>query len=122
MVDEAEALDSNDLSQRALCEKAGVSKSFVSHNFPQAAECSFRLFKVRKRIEKAKHLLTTTDKSVEKISDELGCCGPSYFCRTFKEATGYTTIRFRNYFAKHKRFPPDKGWLGAQKVHKMHNN
>lgn len=108
-------MDSNDLCLGKLCEKAGVSRSYVSHNFLPLAGCSFNVYKARRRMEKAKRLLTTKDKSVGEISEELGCCGPSYFCKNFKAATGYTTTQFRNFFSKHKRFPPDKGWLCARK-------
>ena len=121
-MEQAESQEPENLNLGKLCEKSGVSRSYVSHNFVPLAGCSFSIYKARRRIEKAKHLLTTTDKSVEDISDELGCCGPSYFCRNFKAATGYTTTQFRNYFAKHKRFPLDKGWLCARKRHKMHIN
>jgi len=114
--EKAEALDPKDLSLGELSKKSGVSKCYLSHRFVRLVGCSFSIYKARKRIEKAKRLLTTTDKSVGEISDELGCCRVDHFCKNFKAATGYTTTRFRNYFAKHKRFPPDKGWLQGKKM------
>lgn len=114
--EEAEALDLKDLSLGELGNKIGVSRSYVAHNFVPLAGCSFSVYKARRRIKKAKLLLTTTDKSVEDISDEVGCCRSDYFCKNFKAATGYTTTEFRGYFVKHKRFPPDKGWLRCTKI------
>jgi len=77
VMEQAESQEPENLNLGKLCEKSGVSRSYVSHNFVPLAGCSFSIYKARRRIEKAKLLLTTTDKSVEEISDELGCCSPS---------------------------------------------
>lgn len=47
------------------------------------------------RIAKAKKLLTTTNKSLSKIGDEIGMSNIPYFITLFKRVTGYTPIQFR---------------------------
>jgi len=47
------------------------------------------------RIEKAKELLETTDKTVYDISKEVGYNNEQSFYRNFKKFTGFTPIEYR---------------------------
>lgn len=46
-------------------------------------------------IEKAVNLLTSTDESVEAISDRLGFCSTGYFRKVFRRVTGKTPMEIR---------------------------
>ncbi len=47
------------------------------------------------KIEKAKHLLWSTDKKIYEICDELGYQSVQYFTTLFKSMTGLTPGEFR---------------------------
>jgi len=53
----------------------------------------------RRRMEKAKHLLTTTDSTVSNIADTLGM-EVAYFSRLFREYTGFTATAYREMVTK----------------------
>ena len=48
------------------------------------------------RIEKAKLLLITTQKTMEEVAYALGYNSPKYFFRLFKAITGMTPAGFRS--------------------------
>lgn len=48
-------------------------------------------FRLRSGIE----LLNTTDMTVTEISFEVGFCGSSYFCESFKKVFGCSPLQFR---------------------------
>ncbi len=47
------------------------------------------------RIEKARELLTLTDKRAGEIAEEVGFSDPHYFSVTFKRVTGVTPREYR---------------------------
>lgn len=50
------------------------------------------------RIDKAKELLRTTDKSITDIAADVGFDDYNYFCRSFKKAVGYPAKKYRKLF------------------------
>lgn len=50
------------------------------------------------RIDKAKELLRTTDKSITEIASDVGFGDYNYFCRFFKKAVGYPAKKYRRTF------------------------
>ena len=56
---------------------------------------------IRRRIKRAKKLLTTTDATVTSIARQVGFTDQGYFCRIFKRNTGYTPNGFRLYQMQH---------------------
>ncbi len=49
----------------------------------------------RQRINKAKDLLTFSNLPLSQIALQAGFASPSYFCRAFKAATGFSPAAFR---------------------------
>lgn len=64
-----------------------VSKSYLSRVFKNKTGMSLMEFLRLIRIDAAKQLLLTTNKTVEEISYIIGFRSPKYFCRAFKEIT-----------------------------------
>ena len=76
----------------ALC---NLSESHFYSKFKSAMGCTPIEYKNRLAIQKAIELLTTTKKSIEEISFELGFSYPSYFRRAFKSVIGQSPKELR---------------------------
>lgn len=50
------------------------------------------------RIERARELLRSSDRSVTQIADDVGFDDYNYFCRVFKKETGYSAKKYRSLF------------------------
>lgn len=89
---------SSKLSIEDLCREFRITVTTlyeVSHKF---FETSIKDYIIGKRIEKAKHHLTTSQFSVSEIGDKVGFNDYNYFIRTFKKRTGYTPLSYRKNF------------------------
>ena len=71
-----------------------VSKSYLTKQFKQETGQTIIEYINSARVEAAKMLLVTTNKSVEEIAYEVGFESPKYFFRIFKAATGMTPMSF----------------------------
>ncbi len=74
-----------DLSVASICEKFSLSKTLLYEITKPAMPGGIAQYIRAKRIEKAKVLLTTTDKSTEEISGLVGFLDSNYFRRIFKK-------------------------------------
>ncbi len=83
-----------------------ISSEDIEHRFALSYDYANRIFKKQKgmsiiayrnhlRIEKAKVLLLTTDKTVESIADEIGFGDEYYFSKFFKKAVGVAPTHFK---------------------------
>ena len=48
------------------------------------------------RLKRARHLLTTTDRSISEIAYEVGFSTPAYFSKCYREAYGETPTELRS--------------------------
>ena len=64
--------------------------------FSLATGKSFREALNDVRTDKAKLLLTDTDRSIMEIAGDVGYTDQSYFCRVFKSYTGESPLNYRN--------------------------
>lgn len=78
-----------------LAERLGYSASHFSRLFRQAAGQSPYQFITRARIDRARHLLSTSRLSVQEIAEGCGFPNLSNFCHAFREACGMTPGAFR---------------------------
>ncbi len=88
----------NQLTLQQLCEhfKLSVNTLYkISHKF---FKTSIKNYIILKRIEAAKHYLTTTQLSVAEISTKTGFYNYNYFIRTFRRYVGYTPLAYRKNF------------------------
>lgn len=88
----------NNISMEELAEMACISKDHFTRVFKALVGIPPCEFVIRKRIEKAKFLLLTTDMTPERIITETNFKNISYFSRMFKKYTNHTPT----YFRKHK--------------------
>ncbi|UVI33167.1 response regulator transcription factor [Paenibacillus spongiae] len=84
-----------DLSVEEIAEKVYLSPNYLSHLFKKHSGVSIIKFITSTRMEKAKQLLTQTNKKVADISEETGYSNVAYFCTLFKTYHGKTPTQFR---------------------------
>ncbi len=81
---------------RDLAELVGYSAGYITKRFRRETGFGISDYVKLARIERAKILLTTSDQSIQDISDQLGFTTRNYFTRCFRDVTGMTPKEFRN--------------------------
>ncbi len=76
----------------AMC---NISTNYFERLFREYSGCTPSQYRLNKRIERAKIMLSADVLSVKQISDELGFEDGAYFCRVFKNAVGCTPKQYR---------------------------
>lgn len=84
------------LDVQMVCEHLHVSTSYFSRLFKTETNETFVEYITRKRMEKAKELLKTSNMKVFEISQVIGYEDPHYFSYNFRKQTGMTPTEFRN--------------------------
>ena len=85
-----------DLSLKFLADYFGVNLTSLSKALKSKLSTGFHEYITNLRIEEAKKLLLTTDKSIQDISQECGFSSVKTFLRVFKNIVGITPTEFRN--------------------------
>ena len=78
------------ISLNSVCRYLAMSTSYFSVVFKGQTGITFIEALTRKRMEKAKELLETTDMKTYQIAEEVGYSDPHYFGSTFKKYVGET--------------------------------
>jgi len=84
-----------ELSVRQLADMTFTSKDHFSRGFKSITGMPPSEYIIRKRLEKAKLLLLTTNHSLTEIIAQTGFRTTSYFCRIFKKYTDFTAEEYR---------------------------
>ncbi len=79
----------------SLKDKFFISKNTLCKNFQQVMHCSVMEYCSAVRLNAAKHLLLTTKKDIEEISDLCGYSSSNYFSLLFKSKTGLSPSNYR---------------------------
>jgi len=77
-----------------------MSQSHFMYFFKRATGQSFLSYVNHFRIAKAQTLLTTTDKVLASISQEVGFCNQSHFGMVFRKLVGITPLAYRRWLGK----------------------
>jgi len=85
----------HDLHLPAVAAKVGISRSYFSRCFKDIAGTNFNDYVRGLRMEKAKQLLTQSNRSIRWIASESGYPNEKYFCRIFREETGFLPSHYR---------------------------
>ncbi len=87
---------SQQLGLDAVAEKMGVSVKYVSRVFKQRTGKNLTDYINEFRIQRAKELLTQTDRKVMEIAAEVGIENRTTFLRVFKKCEGISPNEYRN--------------------------
>jgi two-component system response regulator YesN len=84
------------LNLNDLCEKLGVSVSYLSVLFKKVMETSFSKYLVKLRMKKAQEQLRFTTLKIYEIANQVGYNDIYYFSYSFKKFTGQSPKEYRN--------------------------
>lgn len=84
------------ISLDILATKWSVNKFHLARLFKRYSGTTINEFLITKRINKAKELLCHTDKTIDKIAEEVGFNNSSYFSYTFHKREHVTARAYRN--------------------------
>lgn len=84
-----------DISLDALANKVGLSPIYISKMFKEKLGVNYIDFLTECRIEKAKKLLSDSEKSLKEITFEIGYHEPNYFSKVFKKMCGISPTEYR---------------------------
>ncbi len=82
-------IDNPNLGSRHVAQKMSLSESQIYRKLKAITGKSTAVYIRSVRLEKAKDLIQTTDKSISEIAYEVGFNDPSWFSRAFKEEFGH---------------------------------
>jgi AraC-like DNA-binding protein len=83
------------LSLTRVARAAGFAPNYFSQLFKRKERVTFEQYLLRLRIERAKHVLTSTDLGMRRVAELSGFSSANYFATAFKRATGITPQRHR---------------------------
>jgi AraC family transcriptional regulator len=96
LLDYIDAHLANDLTLDALAAVACLSPYHLSRSFRRAKGTGLHRYVVQRRLERAGHLIMTTDLSIASISLAVGFASPAAFATCFRKVVGYPPSRLRN--------------------------
>lgn len=94
IMDYIDANIANDISLQAVAKKAGLTESALSRQFSSINGISFKQYVVEKKIQRAIHLLQTTNRKMIDIALDSGFDSVSGFYSAFSKKTGTTPSKF----------------------------
>lgn len=89
-----------------MAEKLGYNRSYLCTKFKKEMNQTIGEYLQNRRIEYAKLSLTSSDRSIQDISQMLQFGSSSYFGAVFRKATGMSPIEYRNHGSSE---PENKG-------------
>jgi len=75
--------------------QVGISRSYFSRCFRDIVGINFNGYVRQLRIERAKQLLLQSNRSIRWVASESGYPNEKYFCRIFREVTGFLPSQYR---------------------------
>ncbi|EGW37920.1 response regulator [Desulfosporosinus sp. OT] len=84
-----------DINLELVANEVHISKDYLGKFFKQKTGINFNDYLTKIKMEYAKQLLGTGEYKNYEVSEKLGYSSPDYFCRLFKNYTGYTPLQYR---------------------------
>lgn len=100
IIDEIKINFSDNTSNQDYAYKCGLSLPHFLRRFKQVTGQSPLNYKLNLRINHAKQLITSTELSINQISQVIGFNDPFHFSRYFKKLTSYSPKEYREKFSK----------------------
>ncbi|MBR7165204.1 MAG: helix-turn-helix domain-containing protein [Clostridia bacterium] len=97
IMDDIDANIANGITLSSVAKKAGLTESTLSRQFSKINGVSFKRYVVEKKIQRAIHLLHTTNRTIVDIASESGFDSISGFYSAFRKKTGTTPSKFDEY-------------------------
>lgn len=94
-------LGKTDLNRNQIADEIHMNPDYMSHLFHKKAGVTLSTYILDKRIQYAKKLLSTTNLSIQLVSEKCGFSGISYFHRQFKKLTDLTPQQYRDSHGNH---------------------
>ena len=88
-------LSAKDISLDDVSRVVNISPYYFSKIFKEESGSTFIEYLTGIRIERAKDLLTNSDKSMKEICSMCGYTDPNYFSRSFKKNVGVTPTEYK---------------------------
>jgi two-component system, response regulator YesN len=85
----------NELTQKEVADHVHLNPSYLSVLFKEHVKLTFSEYVTRRRVQRAKELLMTTNLPVNDIAEESGYKTAKYFIKIFKELEGVTPSAYR---------------------------
>lgn len=82
-----------------IAERFNYNSNYLSNLFKKKTGLSLNQYIMNTKMEAAKGLLVTTDKTIKDIAVQLAFDDPRYFMRCFKHCTGLTPTAYRNAYS-----------------------
>ncbi|OGV75372.1 MAG: hypothetical protein A3K19_08900 [Lentisphaerae bacterium RIFOXYB12_FULL_65_16] len=96
VLDHVDACLGDRLPVAELAAVAHLTRCHFSTEFRKALGVSPRRYILQRRLERALHLLRTTDRTVDDIGRALGFCDGFHFSKAFRSANGLSPTAFRH--------------------------
>jgi AraC-like DNA-binding protein len=80
---------------KELAQQVGYTEYYLSRKFKEEVGISLNSYIKMVKVERAKFLLTSTEATIQEISDRLDFCSRSYFGETFRKLVGCSPIEYR---------------------------
>ncbi len=84
------------LTVERIATRLELHPTYLSRLFAEQTGQRMSRFIAARRIEKARHLLATTDWQIKRIALETGHANPNWFCHVFQQYTGLTPGDYRS--------------------------
>lgn len=88
----------NHITVKEVSTMVNFSESYFMHAFSEYTGKSLITYINEVRLDKAKNMLSSTDKSISDISFDCGFQSTSYFIKLFKKQNGLTPVQYRKKF------------------------
>lgn len=85
----------NNCSIYLLCNKLGVSRSYLYNIFKEGMNLSPQQFSIKLRMEEAKNKLKNSQNSIQEISTSVGYTDTFTFSKAFKKYSGFSPKNYR---------------------------
>lgn len=87
----------SELSVKDIADKLGISMHYMCHLFKKTTGLTIVEYKKEIKIQKAKQLLSGTDKRITEIAQECGFGSDSYFGKVFMESEKVSPTEYRSF-------------------------
>lgn len=85
----------DDISQKDVAAHVHLNPSYFSVLFKEEVKLNFSEYVTRRRIQRAKEFLLSTNHTINEIAEEVGYKTAKYFIKIFKEYEGMTPTTYR---------------------------